>query len=490
MPLTLLSSPLFGIPSDDTRRPPLPQLAAEEEAEIAAITDADLKAEKEHLNIVFIGHVDAGKSTIGGQILFLAGMVDERTIQKYEREAKDKNRESWYMAYIMDVNEEERAKGKTVETARGFFETDKRRYTVLDAPGHKNYVPSMISGAAQADVAVLVIAARKGEFETGFERGGQTREHAQLAKTLGVSKLVVVVNKMDTQGWGEERFDEIVNKITPFLKQCGYNTKKDVTFIPISGLSGANIRDPVDGSECGWWASRGKGATLFNTLDNLEAQDRDPRAPFRLPVIDKYKDSGCVVMGKVEAGTGRVGSRLVMMPNKQPVKVLTVHRDEDEVQLAGPGENVKLKLSDISDEEVSTGFVLSSCKEIVPVVQEFDVQLAVLELLEHKSIFTAGYTAVMHIHTACEEIEVSKIISQIDPKTKKPMDKKVSFVKGHSIIICRMKAAASVCLEKFSTVPQLGRFTLRDEGKTIAIGKILKLKDPAAARARREAAKK
>ena len=152
---------------------------------------------REHLNLVFIGHVDAGKSTIGGQILFLSGMVDDRVIQKYEREAKEKNRDSWYMAYIMDTSEEERAKGKTVEVGRAHFETEKKRYTVLDAPGHKNYVPNMIAGTAQADVGVLVISARKGEFETGFDKGGQTREHAQLAKTLGVTKLVVVVNKMD-----------------------------------------------------------------------------------------------------------------------------------------------------------------------------------------------------------------------------------------------------------------------------------------------------
>lgn len=152
---------------------------------------------RDHLNVVFIGHVDAGKSTLGGQILYLTGGVDKRTIEKYEREAKDKNRESWYMAYIMDTNEEERTKGITVEVGRAKFETDKRRYTILDAPGHKNYVPNMIMGAAQADVAVLVISSRKGEYETGFEKGGQTREHAQLAKTLGVVKLIVVVNKLD-----------------------------------------------------------------------------------------------------------------------------------------------------------------------------------------------------------------------------------------------------------------------------------------------------
>merc|ERR1739848_546198 len=213
----------------------------EDDEEEAVVTKPKVKSEvedtREHVNIIFIGHVDAGKSTIAGNVLYLSGMVDERTIQKYEREAKDKKHGSWFLAFIMDTNEEERAKGKTVEVGRAHFASEKKRYTILDAPGHKNYVPNMIGGASQADIGVLVIAARKGEFETGFERGGQTREHAQLAKTLGVNKLIVVVNKMDDPSvsleggvWSEERFDDIKSRLTPFLKQCGYNVKTHVTF--------------------------------------------------------------------------------------------------------------------------------------------------------------------------------------------------------------------------------------------------------------------
>merc|ERR1719491_1279904 len=203
---------------------------------------------REHFNLVFIGHVDAGKSTLSGNILYLTDNVDKRTIERYEREAKERNRESWFLAFIMDTNEEERAKGKTGEVGRAHFNTDVKRYTILDAPGHKNYVPNMIMGASQADVAVLVISARKGEFETGFDRGGQTREHALLAKTLGVSFLVVVINKMDdpTVNWEKTRFDECVKKLRPFLKSCGFTIKKEVKFMPISGLSGANVIDPVD----------------------------------------------------------------------------------------------------------------------------------------------------------------------------------------------------------------------------------------------------
>ena len=197
--------------------------------------------------MVFIGHVDAGKSTLSGSILYLKGMVDKRTIEKFEREAKERNRDSWFLAFILDTSEEERAKGKTVEVGRAYFDTDAHRYTILDAPGHKNYVPNMISGASQADVGVLVISARKGEFETGFEKGGQTREHALLAKTLGIQHLVVVINKMDdpTVQWAQERYEECVSKLKPYLKTCGYVIKRDVKFVPISGLTGDNILNEV-----------------------------------------------------------------------------------------------------------------------------------------------------------------------------------------------------------------------------------------------------
>ena len=429
---------------------------------------------REHLNLVFIGHVDAGKSTIGGQILFLSGMVDDRVIQKYEREAKDKNRDSWYMAYIMDTSEEERAKGKTVEVGRAHFETEKKRYTVLDAPGHKNYVPEMVAGTAQADVGVLVISARKGEFETGFEKGGQTREHAQLAKTLGVSKLVVVVNKMDDSSveWEKERFDEIKTKVTPFLKQCGYKVDTDVTYVPISGLTGKNMKEKVPSDICSWYS----GKSFFDTLDDLDPLPRDPNAPVRLPIMDKYNEAGCMVMGKIESGTLRQGQTLMLMPNKAAVKIATMWRDEFECTKCLPGENVRLKLTGVNDTDVQPGFVLCGVKDPVYICDEIECQLALLELLEHNSIFTKGYKAVIHIHAATEEVEVTKLISEMDMKTRKPKEGKPKFMKSGSLGNCRLKFAQPLCCEKFADYAQLGRFTLRDEGKTIAIGKVTRLK--------------
>ncbi|KAI8464657.1 MAG: elongation factor-like protein [Monoraphidium minutum] len=427
---------------------------------------------RDHLNVVFIGHVDAGKSTLGGQILF----VDKRTIEKYEREAKDKNRESWYMAYIMDTNEEERVKGITVEVGRAKFETDKRRYTILDAPGHKNYVPNMIMGAAQADVAVLVISSRKGEYETGFEKGGQTREHAQLAKTLGVVKLVVVVNKLDDSSvvgeggaWSQERYDDIVRGLTPFLKTAGYNPKKDLTFIPISALSGANVKNKASKEACPWY----DGPTLFEALDSVEVAERPPTAPFRMPIVDKYKDMGTMVMGKSEAGLVCVGDMLQVMPNKLRVKVEAVFRDEQESFAAKAGENLRLRLTGCEDSDISQGFVLSSIKAPVPVVSQFEAQLVILELLEHNPIFTVGYRSVMHIHTSVEECEVVKLVSAIDMKTKE--QKKVKYVKSGAMCVCRISLEKPLCMETFQDLPAMGRFTLRDEGRTIAIGKITKL---------------
>jgi len=428
--------------------------------------------EREHLNIVFIGHVDAGKSTLGGQILYLTGSVDERTIQKYEREAKDKNRESWYMAYIMDTNEEERAKGKTVECGRACFATEKKRYTILDAPGHKLYVPNMINGAAQADIGVLVIAARKGEFETGFEKGGQTREHAQLAKTLGVSKLVVVVNKMDDPSvqWSKERYDEVESKLAPFLKQCGYNVKRDVIFTPVSGLMGYGIKDPVTKEMCPWHG----GPSLFHILDGLEPQDRNRDIAVRMPVLDKHRDMGTMILGKLEAGTLVRGDDLMLMPNRVPIKCAALYREADEIQYALPGENIRIRVTGVEEDSVSTGFVVCGMQNPGRGVKVFEAQLAILDLLEHKALFTAGYKAVMHCHTLTEEIEVTKLIHQIDPKTKQPMKgKKCAFVKSGSIVVCRIAIALPCLVERFADYPQLGRFTLRDEGKTIAIGKVM-----------------
>jgi len=428
---------------------------------------------REHVNIVFIGHVDAGKSTIAGNVLYLSGMVDERTIQKYEQEAKDKKHGSWFLAFIMDTNEEERAKGKTVEVGRAHFASDKKRYTILDAPGHKNYIPNMIGGAAQADIGILVISARQGEFESGFEGQGQTREHTALAKTLGVKKLVILVNKMDEESvnWSKDRYAHIQKKFTPYLKSVGYNPKTDVYWIPVSGYTGANIKEPA-GDICKWYT----GSPLLTLLDELDPVERDSNGPIRLPVLDKYKQKGTtVVLGKLESGTLQVGTKVTMMPNKQTSEISFLELDgTGDVARCSAGEIVTVGLKDISTNDISQGFVLCGLDEELPVMSSFEAQLAIIDLLPTKPVLSAGYTAVIHVHTCTEEIMIEDLISVLNKKTRKPAKRKPTFVRKGDIVTVLISVSRPICCERFDKIQQLGRFTLRDEGKTIAIGKILK----------------
>ncbi|XP_005349379.1 eukaryotic peptide chain release factor GTP-binding subunit ERF3A isoform X1 [Microtus ochrogaster] len=423
---------------------------------------------KEHVNVVFIGHVDAGKSTIGGQIMYLTGMVDKRTLEKYEREAKEKNRETWYLSWALDTNQEERDKGKTVEVGRAYFETEKKHFTILDAPGHKSFVPNMIGGASQADLAVLVISARKGEFETGFEKGGQTREHAMLAKTAGVKHLIVLINKMDdpTVNWSNERYEECKEKLVPFLKKVGFNPKKDIHFMPCSGLTGANLKEQSD--FCPWYI----GLPFIPYLDNLPNFNRSVDGPIRLPIVDKYKDMGTVVLGKLESGSICKGQQLVMMPNKHNVEVLGILSDDVETDSVAPGENLKIRLKGIEEEEILPGFILCDLNNLCHSGRTFDAQIVIIE---HKSIICPGYNAVLHIHTCIEEVEITALICLVDKKSGEKSKTRPRFVKQDQVCIARLRTAGTICLETFKDFPQMGRFTLRDEGKTIAIGKVLKL---------------
>jgi len=449
------------------------------EVPIEAVKEGD---PREHVNLVFIGHVDAGKSTLSGNILYLTDNVDKRTIEKYEKEAKDLNRESWFLAFIMDTNEEERAKGKTVEVGRAHFDTEVKRYTILDAPGHKNYVPNMIMGACQADVGVLVISARKGEFETGFDRGGQTREHAMLAKTLGVSYLVVVINKMDdpTVMWSKVRFDECISKLRPYLKSCGYIIKKEVKFLPISGLGGANVKDEVDAAVCPWWKksytngdNNTSVGTLIGLLDTIELKERVPDAPVRIPVLGRYTDRGTIAMGKVESGTIRAGMKVVLMPTRNEYKVEGVWANEEPVLAARPGENVLVKLGGgCAVEDCQKGFVICS-KPPCRAVSKMICDIALLDMPDSCQIMTAGFGAIFHCHCCEEECTITKIFETTNAKGQ--VNKKAQYAKLGMRVKCMIEVARTVPVETFEDGPFLGRFTLRSEGKTVAIGKISKL---------------
>jgi len=426
--------------------------------------------DKEHVNVVFIGHVDAGKSTIGGQIMYLTNMVDKRTLEKYEKEAKEINRETWYLSWCMDTNTEERNKGKTVEVGRAYFETEKKHFTILDAPGHKSYVPNMIGGASQADLAVLVISARKGEFETGFERGGQTREHAMLVKTAGVKHLVILINKMDdpTVKWDIKRYDYCKDQLTPYLKSVGFNPQKgQCVFMPCSGLTGQGILAPV-GDDASWYT----GLPFIPYIDSLDTLKRHVEGPFMMPIVDKYSEMGTVLIGKVESGGMKKGDILVVMPNRTEVKVDQIWSDDIEVTQVTSGENIKTKVKGIEESDVTPGFVLCSPTNPIKTGRVFDAQIVMLDL---KSIICAGYSCMLHLQAMAEEVTIKALICLVDKKTGEKSKTRPRFIKQDQIAIARFVANHPICMETFKAHPQLGRFTLRDEGTTIAIGKILKV---------------
>ena len=430
---------------------------------------------KEPLNIIFIGHVDCGKSTICGNILVMTGAVNDLEMKKFQQDAKDKDGDSWFLAYIMDLNEEEREKGKTVEVGRATFQTKKKRFTILDCPGHEKYLPNMLSGAAQADVASLVISAKPGEFESGFEKNGQTKEHAMLAKALGVQRLVIVVNKMDIVNWSKDRFDYIKTNLSRFLvENCGYE-EEDIFWTIISGLHGLNMDKRIPQETAPWFY----GNSLFDTLDNLPKIEKNTKPFLRVPLLDKYKDQGNMVFGKIESGVIRTGMACVLMPVMKEMTILKIFDNDDKPMLfAEPGENVKLQVKGVELEEIKRGFVICGQQFWVNVSQEFIADIRVLELLPTQ-IFNEGFTLVMHLHTLMEEVIVKKIKSRVDKegnedlKFKKKKIKKLQSQDKGTVIL---KTKTPICLEKYNEFSELGRFTLRKDNNTIAIGKISKFK--------------
>jgi len=292
-----------------------------------------------------------------------------------------------------------------------------------------------------------------------------------LVKTAGVSKVICVINKMDdpTVDWQKSRYDEIKDKMAPFIKAAGFNPKTDVTFIPVSGYTGANLKERVAKSLCGWW----DGPSLLERLDVMPMVDRKVDAPLMIPVTEKYKDMGTIVVGKVESGHIRKGDSLILMPNRDHVEVASIYNElEDEVSVALCGDNVRIRLRGVDDEDISPGFVLTSPNKPIHAVRQFEAQLAILD---HKNIICAGYSAVMHVHTLAEEVTLTALLHYFDKATGRKSKKPPQFAKKGQKIVALIETTAPVCVEKFVDFPQLGRFTLRDEGKTIAIGKITKL---------------
>lgn len=445
-------------------------VAKEQAADVDEATLKEIYGEKkEHINLIFIGHVDAGKSTLGGSILYCTGMVDERTMDKYKKEAKDAGRETWYLSWALDLTNEERSKGKTVEVGRAFFKTKgqtdeghmERHYTILDAPGHKSFVPNMIGGASQADVGILVISSRKGEYETGFERGGQTREHALLARNSGVKKLIVAVNKMDdpTVEWSKARYDECTIKIGKFLEGMGYK-KDDLHFMPMSAQKTLGVDKPVPEELCPWY----KGPPLLEFLHNMKMPERKINAPFMMPINGKYKDMGTIIEGRIESGVIKKGANYIIMPNRDDAGIAALYGEtEEELQTATCGDQIRIRLRGVEEEDVLPGFVLCSPNRPVHCVRSFEAKIRILEL---KSILSAGFNCVLHVHSAIEEVTFGALLHKLEKDTGRKSKKPPPFASKGQTVIARLDViggAGAVCVERFEDYNQLGRFTLRDQ---------------------------
>lgn len=430
---------------------------------------------KEPLVLIFIGHVDSGKSTTSGNILYLSGKVDELELKKLKAEAEENDRGSWYVAYLMDINEEEREKGKTVEVGRATFETQNKRFTVLDCPGHRNYVQNMISGAAQADVACLIVSAKPGEFEAGFEKDGQTREHAMLAKSLGARHLIVTINKMDTVNWDQNRFDYIKKNMTPFLvSSCDYQ-ENQIKWVCIEGLTGKNIKVPISPQLAPWYPP----LTLFEALDSLPRIERSNKKILRFPVLDKiYLQGSLYIFGKVESGIIRQNMKVTLMPHQKEITVLKIYDDDDiELAFAEVGESAKLSIKGVEEDEIRRGDVICGLQYWVNVCTEFEAEVKVLDLLPIH-FFGPGFNVIMHMHTILEEVTITKIIQKIEDTHEKDDDKKKlsKFLRSQEKGIIRFKTKNPVCLEKYEDFTELGRFALRKDAFTVGVGKITKFK--------------
>lgn len=330
----------------------------------------------------------------------------------------------------------------------------------------------MIGGAAQADIAILVISARTGEFEAGFERGGQTREHAMLVKSAGVKHIVVVVNKMDSVDWAESRFLEVKQKLEPFLKGVGYNPKKDVHFMPISGQKGYGLLEKIPDGVCSFY----DGPSLVQYLDALPTIVRHIELPLRMPVSDKYSDMGSIAMGKLLSGSVKNGDKLILMPNNAKATVSDLLIDDIAADTAVAGDNVKIKLKGVEESDLMPGYVLCPVTKPCNVATVFDAQLAIID---YKSIIAPGFTCMIHIHNVIEEITFKIMICEVNKKTGKPDKEKArpKFMKEKQVCIVRLEVMGAVCLELFKDNPNMGRFTLRLEDKTIGIGKVVKIVD-------------
>ncbi|XP_041831034.1 HBS1-like protein isoform X3 [Melanotaenia boesemani] len=424
------------------------------------------------LNLVVIGHVDAGKSTLMGHLLYLLGNVNKRTMHKYEQESKKAGKASFAYAWVLDETGEERDRGVTMDVGMTKFETNSKVVTLMDAPGHRDFIPNMITGAAQADVAVLVVDASRGEFEAGFEAGGQTREHALLVRSLGVTQLAVAVNKMDQVNWQQERFKEIISKLGHFLKQAGFKDS-DVFYIPTSGLSGENLATRSSVSQLTSWYS---GPSLLEQIDAFKPPQRSVDKPFRLCVSDVFKDqgSGFCVTGKIEAGYIQTGDRILAMPPNETctVKGITLH--DEALDWAAAGDHVSLTVTGMDIIKINVGCVFCDPKEPIRVCTRFRARVLLFNI---EVPITQGFPVLLHYQTVSEPATIRKLISVLHKSSGEVLKKKPKCLSKGMNAIVEIQTQRPVSLELYKDYKELGRFMLRYVGSTIAAGVVTEIKE-------------
>ncbi|MBU0635814.1 translation elongation factor EF-1 subunit alpha [Candidatus Micrarchaeota archaeon] len=419
-----------------------------------------MMADKPHLNLIFIGHVDHGKSTTVGRLLYDTGSLAEQDYRKLKEEAESRGKGSFAFAYAMDRLKEERERGLTIDVAYKKFKGKKNDFTIIDAPGHKDFVKNMITGTSQADAAVLIIAAKEGIQP-------QTKEHAFLSQVMGIKQLIVAINKMDEINFDEKKYNELQGELTKLLQGVGYKID-GIQFLPISAFLGDNVAKKSD--KLTWF----KGPTLVDACDALIAPKPPTDKPLRLPIQDVYtiKGVGLVPVGRVETGILKPNDEVVIMPTGIKTQVKDIEMHHEKLPQAVPGDNIGFNIRGVDKKDVSRGDVVGPAKDPPTVAKDFTAQIVVLN---HPSAIAVGYTPVFHIHTKQLSCTFTELQKKLDPKTGQSKEDNPKFLKAGDAAIVKITPTQPVSLEEFKQFPQLGRFAIRDMGQTVAAGIVLKI---------------
>jgi len=421
---------------------------------------------KVHINLVFMGHVDHGKSTTVGRLLYDSGNIDEQTMRKLKEKAEELGKGGFEFAFVMDNLKEERERGLTIDLAHKKFETQKYYFTIIDAPGHKDFIKNMITGASQADAGVLVVS---GNPSDGIQ--AQTKEHVFLARTLGVNQLIIAINKMDMAKYDQKRFDKLKSEISALLKSVGYNPD-EIPFVPMASLIGENITKKSD--KLPWYTE----GTLLETLDKLKEPEKPTDLPLRLPIQDVYNITGIgvVPVGRVETGVMKINDKVVFVPGREGKgvqgEVKTIEMHHEQMQKAEPGDNIGFNVRGIGKKDIVRGDVLGHVDNAPTVVTEFTAQIVVLN---HPTVVTVGYTPVFHVHTAQVACQIIAIEKKLDPATGAEKEKNPDFIKNGDAAIVKIKPMQPMVIEKQKDIPQMARFAVRDSGATVAAGMCIDL---------------